>query len=42
MNAAFNKIQINEAKYPAEKVRGKAKKYTEYDMDDLDSNNNGY
>ena len=42
MDAAFKKIRINEAKYPAEKVRGKAKKYTEYDIDDLDSNNNGY
>ena len=29
--AVERKIKINERKYPAEKVRGSAKKYTEYD-----------
>jgi len=28
--AAKKKIKLNEAKYPAEKVRGSARKYTEY------------
>jgi NTP pyrophosphatase (non-canonical NTP hydrolase) len=28
--AAFNKIQVNEQKYPADKARGNAKKYTEF------------
>ena len=28
--AAFRKMDINEAKYPADIVRGSAKKYTEY------------
>ena len=31
MAAADKKIQINEAKYPADRVRGSSKKYTEYD-----------
>jgi NTP pyrophosphatase (non-canonical NTP hydrolase) len=30
-NSVERKIAINEMKYPAEKVRGSAKKYTEYD-----------
>ena len=30
LNAADNKLQINAEKYPADKVRGSAKKYTEY------------
>ncbi len=30
VEAAINKIEINEKKYPAEMVRGKAKKYNEY------------
>lgn len=30
INAAENKIQKNEEKYPAEKVKGSHKKYTEY------------
>jgi len=30
MEAAKRKIEINEARYPAEKVFGSAKKYTEY------------
>lgn len=29
--AADQKIRLNEEKYPAEKVRGSAKKYTEYE-----------
>jgi len=29
--AATNKIEINERKYPADKVKGSAKKYTELD-----------
>jgi NTP pyrophosphatase (non-canonical NTP hydrolase) len=29
--AAERKMEINEKKYPAEKVRGSAKKYTEYE-----------
>jgi dCTP diphosphatase len=28
--AAFNKIQVNEQKYPTDKARGNAKKYTEF------------
>lgn len=30
LEAAENKIILNEQKYPAEKVKGSAKKYTEY------------
>jgi len=30
-DAVERKIEINEKKYPAEKVRGSAKKYTEYE-----------
>lgn len=30
MDAARNKIRINEQKYPADAVRGSSKKYTEY------------
>lgn len=30
-NAVERKLEINEKKYPAEKVRGSAKKYTEYE-----------
>lgn len=30
ITAAQNKIELNEIKYPAEKVRGSAKKYTDY------------
>jgi NTP pyrophosphatase (non-canonical NTP hydrolase) len=30
-NSVERKIAINEKKYPAEKVRGSAKKYTEYE-----------
>ena len=30
LNAADNKLKINAEKYPADKVRGSAKKYTEY------------
>jgi len=29
--AAEHKLEINETKYPADQVRGSAKKYTEYD-----------
>jgi dCTP diphosphatase len=31
IKAAKHKLALNEKKYPAEKVKGKAKKYTEYD-----------
>ena len=31
MRAADTKISLNEQKYPADKVRGSAKKYTEYE-----------
>jgi len=31
MKAADDKIALNERKYPAERVRGDARKYTEYD-----------
>ncbi len=31
LKAADKKIAINEVKYPAEQVRGSAKKYTDYD-----------
>lgn len=31
VEAADKKIEINEAKYPADRVRGSAKKYTDYD-----------
>lgn len=30
LKAAEDKLELNKAKYPAEQVRGKAKKYTEY------------
>lgn len=30
VDAAFRKIEINSRKYPVERVRGSAKKYTEY------------
>jgi len=30
LSAATEKLELNKAKYPADKVRGKAKKYTEY------------
>ena len=30
LNAVDNKLKINAEKYPADKVRGSAKKYTEY------------
>lgn len=30
LQAARHKIELNEKKYPSEKVRGSAKKYTEY------------
>ena len=30
LNAALEKIEINERKYPAEKVKGKSHKYDEY------------
>jgi NTP pyrophosphatase (non-canonical NTP hydrolase) len=30
LDAAFDKIEMNKKKYPIEKVRGKAKKYSEY------------
>ena len=30
ISAAKKKIELNESKYPAEKVRGSARKYTEY------------
>ena len=30
-SAALKKMDLNETKYPAERVRGSAKKYTEYD-----------
>ena len=30
LQAAKHKIELNEKKYPSEKVRGSAKKYTEY------------
>lgn len=31
VQAAFEKLEVNRAKYPADKVRGKSIKYTEYD-----------
>jgi NTP pyrophosphatase (non-canonical NTP hydrolase) len=31
LRAAADKIALNEAKYPAERVRGSARKYTQYD-----------
>lgn len=31
LNAVDKKMQINETKYPAEKVKGQHKKYTEYE-----------
>lgn len=34
LKAAEQKIVKNEAKYPAEKVKGSSKKYTEYDQGD--------
>jgi len=30
LNAAYNKIQLNEQKYPVDKAKGNAKKYTEF------------
>jgi len=30
LSAAYNKIELNEQKYPVEKSRGNAKKYTEF------------
>ena len=30
INTAYKKVEINEQKYPVEKVKGKSKKYTEY------------
>ena len=33
MDAVRNKIALNEKKYPADKVRGSARKYTEYRED---------
>lgn len=32
-DAARRKIRINESKYPAERVRGSSRKYTEYQQD---------
>lgn len=34
MKATLEKIEHNEAKYPADRVRGSAKKYTEYSSED--------
>jgi dCTP diphosphatase len=34
LDAVDKKIKKNEAKYPAEKVRGSSKKYTEYKVDE--------
>ncbi len=31
LTAAVNKIELNEQKYPVEKAKGNAKKYTEFD-----------
>lgn len=31
VDAAFDKIEVNKKKYPADLVRGSSKKYTEYD-----------
>jgi hypothetical protein len=31
MTAAQSKIEVNERKYPVEKVKGSAEKYTEYE-----------
>jgi len=31
LSAAYNKIKLNEQKYPVDKVKGSAKKYTEYE-----------
>jgi NTP pyrophosphatase (non-canonical NTP hydrolase) len=31
LDAADNKLQVNEAKYPADRVRGSSRKYTDYD-----------
>ncbi|HHJ15615.1 MAG TPA: nucleotide pyrophosphohydrolase [Gammaproteobacteria bacterium] len=31
LTAAVNKIELNEQKYPVERAKGSAKKYTEYD-----------
>jgi dCTP diphosphatase len=31
LSAAYDKVEANRAKYPAERVRGKAKKYSEYE-----------
>ncbi|MFN3479992.1 MAG: nucleotide pyrophosphohydrolase [Thermodesulfovibrionales bacterium] len=35
VEAAKEKVEINEKKYPADMVRGKAKKYNEYKTDSL-------
>lgn len=34
LECGFDKLAINEEKYPAKKVRGSAKKYTEYGEED--------
>ena len=31
--AVVEKVKLNEQKYPADKVRGSSKKYTEYEKD---------
>jgi dCTP diphosphatase len=31
LNATLNKIKINEQKYPVDKAKGNAKKYTEFE-----------
>ncbi len=33
VDAAFAKIEVNKKKYPADRVRGSSRKYTEYDND---------
>jgi dCTP diphosphatase len=35
--AAIRKMELNAKKYPAEKVRGSSKKYTEYKQESLDT-----
>lgn len=32
LSAAYDKVEANRAKYPAGRVRGKAKKYSEYEV----------
>jgi NTP pyrophosphatase (non-canonical NTP hydrolase) len=39
LRAAAHKLELNAAKYPAERVRGSAKKYSEYDNDAADNAN---